>query len=151
MSRQLKRRSVLSLCESFLLRVAHYVRDRPTFTRASPLWKHCHLPRPKHSTCGKFSAVTDLRFHCLVLRRSGPLPHFATVQLPLMTILQKLRTLDTLGRKFYSSYNYILASCCTVLLNGHCRLCFSLRAALFYVDFHCLSLHVRPTWPSSGV
>jgi hypothetical protein len=27
---------------------------------------------------------------------------------------------------------YILASCCTVLFNGYCRLCFRLRAVLFY-------------------
>jgi hypothetical protein len=37
---------------------------------------------------------------------------------------------------------YILASCCTVLFNSFCRLCFRLRAALLYVGFHWLSLHV---------
>jgi hypothetical protein len=39
-------------------------------------------------------------------------------------------------------FNYILASCCTVLFNGYCRLCFRLRAALLCFGFHCLSLHV---------
>jgi hypothetical protein len=35
-----------------------------------------------------------------------------------------------------------IASCCTALFNGFCRLCLRMRAALFYVGFHCLSLHV---------
>jgi hypothetical protein len=36
---------------------------------------------------------------------------------------------------------YILASCCTVLFNEHCRLYLRLCATLLYVGFHCLSLH----------
>jgi hypothetical protein len=36
---------------------------------------------------------------------------------------------------------YVLASCCTVLFNGYCRLWFHLRAVLLYFGFHCLSLH----------
>jgi hypothetical protein len=39
-------------------------------------------------------------------------------------------------------YYYSLASCCTVLFNGYCRLCFHLHAALLYVGFRCFSLHI---------
>jgi hypothetical protein len=37
---------------------------------------------------------------------------------------------------------YVLASCCTVLFNGFCRLCLILREALLYVGFHCLTLYI---------